>query len=78
MKLNRYGYKVCYKQKGKSKIKTYLVTNTYNGAVDSVRWYEQSPPKDRKTERPIINVVWLILPIKNFIEYKWRWKGCPF
>ncbi len=78
MRDNKYGYKVCYKKKGKRKIKTYLVTNTYNSAVDSVRWYENSPPKDRQTQELVINVVWIILPIKNFIEYKWRWKGCPF
>ena len=78
MQDTNYGYKVCYRQKGKSKIKTFLVTNTYNGAVDSVRWYENNPPKERKSNKPIIDVIWFVLPIKTFIEYKWRWKGCPF
>ena len=79
MKSNKdYGYKVCYKLEGNSKIKVYLVTNTLDGAIWNVRWYERDPPKDRKTKLPILNATWLVVPIKTYLEYKWRWRGCPF
>ena len=73
-----YGYKVCYKLQGKNKLKLYLVTNTYDSAEWNVRWYETHSPLDRKTQQPLENVTWLIIPIKTFIEYKRLWRGCPF
>jgi hypothetical protein len=76
--VKNYGYKVCYKQNGKDKLKIYLVTNTYEGALWNVRWYENHSPPDRKTKQPIEKVTWLVVPIKTFIEYKRLWRGCPF
>ncbi len=73
-----YGYKVCYQQKGSEKLKVYLVTNTYDLAEWSVRWYETNTPLDRKTKRPLENVAWLIIPIKTYLEYRRLWRGCPF
>ncbi len=75
---SKYGYKICYKLKGRKRLKVYLVTNRYDGAVWDVRLYETHSPPDRKTGKPIENAIWLILPIKTLIEYKWRWRGCPF
>lgn len=75
---NKYGYKVCYKRKGSEKLKVYLVTNTYDGAEWHIRWYESHSPPDRKTNKPIENVTWLIIPIQTYREYKRRWRGCPF
>lgn len=76
--MNKYGYKVCYKQHGKRKLKIYLVTNTYHSAEWCVRWYESRSPLDRKTQKPLDRVTWLIVPIKTFIAYKRLWRGCPF
>ena len=78
MIMKNYGYKVCYQQQGKRKKKLYLVTNTYSSAEWSVRWYESHSPPDRKTQQPIINAVWSVLPIKTYLEYKWLCRGCPF
>ncbi|MDE6966666.1 MAG: hypothetical protein K2O94_06785 [Clostridiales bacterium] len=79
MKSNKdYGYKVCYKQNGKTRLKVYLVTNRYDSALWHIRWYESHSPPDRKTNKPLLNVTWLIVPIKHFLEYKWLWRGCPF
>lgn len=75
---NEYGYTVRYKQVGSSKWKVYLVTNSYDSALWSVRWYERDPPKNRITGKAIENVIWDIFPIKTLFEYKWRWRGCPF
>ena len=76
--MKHYGYKVCYTEKGKHRIKLYLVTNTYDGAMWNVRWYESHSPPDRKTGKPIQNVTWLIIPIKHFLEYNRIWRNCPF
>ncbi len=73
-----YSYKVCYKLKGKKRLKVYLITNTYDLAEWQVRWYENNPPPDRKTGKTIQNAEWLIIPIKSLIEHKRRWRGCPF
>lgn len=75
---NKYGYKVCYKLRGTNRLKVYLVTNTYDGALWDVRWYENHSPPDRKTNKPIENAIWLVLPIKTYIEFRYRWRGCPF
>ena len=64
---NKYGYKVCYKQHGKRKLKIYLVTNSYDLAFWEIRWYETHSPPDRKTRKPITNVVWVVIPIKTYI-----------
>lgn len=76
--MNKYGYKVCYRKIGKQKLKMFIVTNSYDLATWHVRWYEREPPKDRKTDKPILNVTWLVIPVKNFLEYKRLWRGCPF
>ena len=73
-----YGYKVCYRKFGKRKWKIYVITNTYDFALCHVRWYERETPLDRKTKEPIENASWLVIPIKNFLEYKRLWRGCPF
>ncbi len=76
--MREYGYTVRYRKQGSNKWKVYLVTNTYDGALWSVRWYERDPPKDRVAGKRIENVIWDIFPIKTLFEYKWRWRGCPF
>lgn len=76
--MKEYGYTVRYQKQGSNKWKVYLVTNTYDGALWSVRWYERDPPKDRVSGKRIENVIWDIFPIKTLFEYKWRWRGCPF
>ncbi len=73
-----YGYKVCYMRKGSNRLKVYLVTNTYESAQWNVRWYESHSPPDRKTLKPLIDVEWFIIPITTLLEYKRRWRGCPF
>ncbi len=73
-----YGYKVCYQRRGRHKRKLYLVTNTYDLAEWSVRWYESHSPPDRKTQQPLESITWLIIPIKTYLEYKRLWRGCPF
>lgn len=76
--MNKYGYKVCYKELGKHKLKIHLICNCLDLAIWRVQYYEKHPQKDRKTNKLIKNPIWYILPIRTFIEYKWLWRGCPF
>ncbi len=69
---NEYGYKVCYKEYGKTKLKLFLVTNTLDLANWHIRWYEREPPPKLK------NPQWEIQEVKTKIEYEKLWKGCPF
>ena len=73
-----YGYKVCYKKKGRRKLKIYVITNDKEFAETHIRWYEEKPPRARKTNKIIQNVEWCVLPITNYLEYKWLWRNCPF
>lgn len=68
-----YGYKICYRRKGKNKLKSYIVTNNYDYALWRVRWLEIN-----NRDHPLGDVTWVILPITSYLEYKWLWRGCPF
>ena len=74
----KYGYKVCYKELGKHKLKIHLVTNTYDLALWEVQYFETHKQIDRQTKQVIQNPIWFIKPIKTYLEYKLLWKGCPF
>ena len=78
MNKNKYGYKICYRQQHNSKLKIYLITNTYASALWHIRWYENHSPPNKETKQPLENVTWQILPIKTITEYKRLWRGCPF
>lgn len=69
---NKYGYKICYKEYGKTKLKVFLVTNSLDLAIWHIRWYEREPPPKLK------NPEWEIQEVKTKYEYKKLWKDCPF
>lgn len=69
---NKYGYKVCYRNFGKTKLKIFLVANSYDLAKWLIRWYERKPPPKLK------NPEWEIQEVKTKNEYERLWKGCPF
>ena len=75
---NKYGYKVCYKELGKQRLKVNLVTNSLRLAEWEIQYYENHQQRDRKTNRLIREPTWIIKPVKTLLEYKWLWKGCPF
>ena len=69
---NKYGYKVCYRELGKSKLKLFLITNTFDLPVWHVRWYKRDPP------HKINNPLWEIHEVTTRKEYEKLWKCCPF
>ena len=62
-KKNRYGYKVGYRENGSRIFIRYFMTYTYQQAKMCLRHYRKTPPKERETNRPLINPFWEIKPI---------------
>lgn len=75
---NKYGYKVCYREIGKTKLKIHLICNSYDLAIWEIQYYEINPQHGRKTNQLIKSPKWYVIPIKTFLEYKWLWRDCPF
>lgn len=69
-----YGYKLCYKKQGKEKLKIYIITNSYDLAEFHIRWYAKHEPPDKT----LLDVTWVIVPIKTYAEYKRLWCEVPF
>ena len=77
MNENKYGYKVCYREFNKRKMKIHLICNSLDLAQWHIQWYETHTAYDKK--KNIINKpTWYIIPIKTFLGYKYLWRGCPF
>lgn len=72
--MKNYGYKLCYKKQGKEKLKIYIITNTYDLAELHIRWYAKHSPPDKT----LLDVTWIIVPIKTYAEYKRLWRNVPF
>jgi hypothetical protein len=75
---NKYGYKISYREFGNTKLKIYLVTNTLDGAIWNIRWYENHPQQDRLDKHYLRNPTWFLDEVKTKTEYNKLWKGCPF
>lgn len=76
--MKNYGYKVCYRETGKTKVKIHLITNSYDLCVWEIQYYENHKQIDKRTKKIIVKPEWFIIPIRTFLEYKWLWKDCPF
>ena len=76
-KKRKYGYKVCYRELGKRKIKIHCICNSLDLAKWNIQWFETKQEYD-KLKDEIHKRTWYIIPIKTFIEYKLLWRSCPF
>lgn len=75
---NKYGYKLCYSLTNSNKKHIYRVTNTYGLAEFEMKMCIKYPDEVKQGNQTIRGPTWYIIPIKNKIEYKWLWRGCPF
>lgn len=82
MKHNRYGYKVCYTEKGhKQELKRYFITYTYAQALQMKEFYIRYPKglHSREDYNHILNKpTWYILPITIKEVKQGIWRECPF
>ncbi len=72
--MNNYGYKVCYKKQSKERLKIYLIVNSYDLAEFHIRWYANHEPPNKT----LLDVTWIIVPVKTYAEYKRLWRDVPF
>ena len=77
-KQNKYGYKVCYREYGKTKLKIHLICNNFDLAIWEVQYFENHSQHNRKTNDLIVKPKWFVIPIRTIFEYIWLWHGCPF
>ena len=77
-KKNRYGYKVGYRENGSRIFIRYFMTYTYQQAKMCLRHYRKSPPRERETNRPLINPFWEIKPITKKEILAGIWDEIPF
>lgn len=57
-----YGYMVGYRERG-SRFIRYYTTFTHKRACFSMHFYQKYPPRERESNRPLIDPVWEIQPI---------------
>jgi hypothetical protein len=63
MKKNKiYGYMVGYREIG-SRFVRYYTTFTRRQALASLLYYKKAPPRERESNRPLVDPVWEIQPI---------------
>lgn len=77
-KKNPYGYKVGYRENGSRIFIRYFMTYTYPQARMCLRHYRKTPPRERETNRPLINPFWEIKPITKKEILAGIWDEIPF
>ena len=77
-KNNPFGYKIGYRENGSHNFIRYFMTYTYPQAKMCLRHYRKSPPRERDTNRPIINPFWEIKPITKKEILAGIWDELPF
>ena len=76
--MKRYGYKVCYLERGTHIYVRYFMTETYRQAKDAMNDYIRYPPRERNTNRKLNNPSWKIIPVtRNEVDNR-IWRECPF
>ena len=78
METNKYGYKLCYKNKGNKKLHIYVITNTFDLANFEMQMCIKYPKQVEQSNNTIRGPTWKIIPIKHKKEYQKLWKNCPF
>lgn len=72
------GYKVCYREQGKTRYIRYFMTYTYKQAVNAMVGYIRYPPKSREDNHKLIGPTWKIIPISRKEVDNGIWLECPF
>lgn len=76
---NKYGYKVCYTEKGyKKKYEQYFITYSYKQALQMKMFYLKYPPYSREDNHKINEPTWYIISITKSEVRHGIWRQCPF
>lgn len=75
---NPYGYKICYKEEGKSDYVRHFKTYTYREAIKAKNGYIRFPPRAREDDHILVKPKWVIIPIKYSEVRDGIWLENPF
>ena len=78
MKRNRYGYKICYCEKGSKLYIRYFMTYTYKQAISAMNGYIRYPPTAREDGHKLKKPNWDIIPITKDEVIAGIWREDPF
>ena len=73
-----YGYKVCYREKGRKKYIRHFLTYTYNQAKKAKEYYLKYPQRARDDNRLLRKPNWVIIPVKKSEVRAGIWHEVPF
>ena len=78
MNKQSYGYKVCYREQGKTRYVRHFMTYTYKQAVNARNGYIRYPPEAWEDNHKLINPTWKVIPISRAEVEAGIWRECPF
>ena len=62
--MNDNGYKVCYREQGRTRFVRHMVCNTYDGAEWTIKMCRRDPPKS-KDGKVLFKPTWKIIPLTH-------------
>ena len=76
--MNKYGYKVCYREEGMKRYVRHFLTYTRRQAVRAMNGYIRYPPTARKDGHKLTKPKWKIIPVSRSEAEAGIWRECPF
>ncbi|MCL2797719.1 MAG: hypothetical protein FWD58_06670 [Firmicutes bacterium] len=76
--MKSYGYKVCYREKGKTRYVRHFLTYTRKQAEDVLICYIRYPPTARENGRALVKPRWKIIPVSRDEIKAGIWDEPPF
>ena len=76
--MNNYGYKVCYREEGKSRYVRHFLTYTRKEAVHAADGYIRDSPAARGDGHILKNPEWKIILVSRNEVKAGIWRECPF
>ena len=75
---SQYGYKVCYKEKGRSNYVRHFLTYTYAQAKKAKAYFIKYPQNARDDNHLLRKPNWVIIPVKKSEVRAGIWHEVPF
>lgn len=75
---NCYGYKVCYREKGRKRFVRHFMTYTYTQARYALKGYICFPPEAREDGHILKRPKWKIIPVNRKEVDAGIWREAPF
>ena len=76
--MKNYGYKICYREKGTTRLVRYFLTYTRKQAVLALTGYIRYPPAAREDGHVLVKPRWKIIPVNRNEIKAGIWREPPF